>query len=989
MDELLADFLAETAEGLVELDAALLKLERAPEDGGTLAVAFRIVHTIKGTCGFLALPRLERVAHAGEDLLAAMRDGVRIVTPELISTVLAAVDRMRTIVAAIQKDGAEPAGTDAELLGLLGAALARRAQDDAASPLLVTGEDLLDGGAAQTIRVNVASLEALMTLVSELVLTRNQLLQVARSDGDSRFNAPLQRLSNLTSDLQEGVMKTRMQPIRHAWNTFPRLVRDLAAELGKPITLDMRGEDTELDRHVLELIRGPLTHMVRNCADHGLERTEARLAAGKPACGTITLNSYHEGGTVVIEVRDDGAGLATERIKERALRKQLIAAPELAGWTEQQVNRLIFLPGFTTTDAVTAFSGRGVGMDVVLTNIERLGGTVDVDSVTGAGTVFTVRIPLTLAIISALVVDAGGQRFALPQTCVAELVRVEAQRTAGSTEIAIERVDGTPMLRLRNKLLPLVSLARLLNLPPPPDDDGPSTVVVAQLGGLRAGLMVDEVFDTEEIVVKPVSRRLRHIPVFSGNTILGDGSVIMILDPSGLSHAIGPVSAVRRHQGAEETHTAAEHSGDKAAMLLIRLAAGAGPVAVPLGLVARIESIARDTMQRTPDRLLTLYRNRIMPLVEPAGALPDGPMLSVLVFSDRGRSVGLVVAEIVDVVEDHLAIELTSRRPGLLGTASIAGQVTDVLDTGYWLKQGQEDWFAEDGAAADGPGKRVLVVEDSAFFRQLLVPALAASGYHVTAVDSAAKALAMRDAAESASFDAIISDVEMPGIDGLQFARRLRQGGQWSTTPLLALSGRCDASDVGRGTEAGFDEFVGKFDRGWPACRPATPHPAIRAARSMTPGTASVAGPAGAEGAFVTLSLAGQLCGLPVASVRDVLRQQSIAPVALSAPEIAGNLNLRGHIVTAIDLRRRLKLPPAPPGTASYAVVTEEAGEMYALLADRICDVISPDPLTFEAVPPTLPANWARYSAGLFRLEDGLMIVLDVPRLLALSGEAP
>ena len=813
MNELLADFLAETAEGLVELDAALLKLERAPSDGGTLAVAFRVVHTIKGTCGFLTLSRLERVAHAGEDLLGAMREGVKAVTPELISTVLTAVDRMKAIVAAIQRDGVEPAGDDTELLAALAATVTRRAeaiQPGSAPPC--PGNDLPDNSMGQTIRVNVASLEILMTLVSELVLTRNQLLQVARSEADSRFNGPLQRLSNLTSDLQEGVMKTRMQPIRHAWNTVPRLVRDLASELGKQIALDMRGEDTELDRHVLELIRGPLTHMVRNCADHGLEPTDVRLAAGKPASGTITLNSYHEGGTVVIEVRDDGAGLATDRIRERALRNQLVSAAELAGWGEQQLNRLIFLPGFTTTDAITAVSGRGVGMDVVLTNIERLGGTVDVDSVRGVGTVFTVRIPLTLAIISALIVTAGGQRFAIPQTCVAELVRVEAHRTAGSDGIAIERVDGTPVLRLRNKLLPLVSLARMLNLPPL-EVDGPSTVVVAQLGSLRAGLMVDEVFDTEEIVVKPVSRLLRHIPVFSGNTILGDGSVIMILDPNGLSQAIGQVSAVSTHRPAEDKRAAAERSGDKAAMLLIRLAAGSGLVAVPLGLVARIERIARGTIQRTPDRTLTRYRGQIMPLVEPAETLPEGDLLSVLVFSDRGRSVGVVVAEIVDVVEDYLAIELTSRRPGLLGTASIAGQVTDVLDTGHWLKQGREDWFAKDGGAEDEPSKRILVVEDSAFFRQLLVPALAASGYHVTAVDSAAKALAMRDAVNSTPFDAIISDVEMPGIDGLQFARKLRGGGQWSATPLLALSGRCDPADIGRGAEAGFDEFIGKYDR--------------------------------------------------------------------------------------------------------------------------------------------------------------------------------
>ncbi len=839
MDELLTEFLAETAEGLAALDAALLKLERSPGDSAALAVVFRIVHTVKGTCGFLDLSRLEHVAHGAEDLLGAVREGLLPVTPDLVTTVLAAVDRMRMIVSAIAIDGEEPTGDDTALLTALRHALTNTAlpecpeaaAEDSPSDDIPAGEGSSAAQGAQTIRVNVAAIESLMTLVSELVLTRNQLLQVARTGADSRFNAPLQRLSHLTSDLQEGVMKTRMQPIRHAWSTFPRLVRDLAGELGKHITLEMHGEDTELDRHVLELIRGPLTHMVRNCADHGLETPATRVAAGKPAGGTIGLNSFHEGGTIVIEVRDDGAGLATDRIRDRAITHKLVTPAELAGWSERQLNRLIFLPGFTTASAITAVSGRGVGMDVVQTNIERLGGTVDVQSVAGAGTVFTVRIPLTLAIISALVVDAGGQRFALPQTCVAELVRVEQTGSAKPGHLVIERVDGTPVLRLRDKLLPLVSLAKLLQLSAPRVENGPLTVVVTQLGGLLAGLLVDKVFDTEEIVVKPVSRLLRHIPVFSGNTILGDGSVIMILEPSGLAQAIGQTSSVSRGSVADAPRATAEQSGDRSAMLLVRLARGAGPVAVPLGLVARIESLSKDAIQRTPDRALTRYRNHIMPLVEPArngldpgsadravsdeadegGTLESG-QVPVLVFSDRGRSVGLIVAEIVDVVEDHLAIELTTHRPGLLGTALIAGQVTDVLDTGHWLRQGREDWF-DDRRSDNGGGKRLLIVEDSAFFRQLLVPALAASGYQVTAVDSAAKALAMRDTADAAVFDAIISDVEMPGMNGLQLARQLRQGGAWSTTPLLALSGRSNPEDCERGCEAGFDEYVGKFDR--------------------------------------------------------------------------------------------------------------------------------------------------------------------------------
>ncbi len=807
MDELLADFLTETTENLAGLDQALLKLERIPGDVDTLAVAFRLVHTIKGTCGFLHLPRLALVAHEAEDLLGSVRDGKRLITPGLITLVLCAVDRIKDILAGTAARGHEPLGDDSALLAML---------HDGAAAETASPPGQAEGGAepqaAQSIRVTVASLEALMTLVSELVLTRNQLLQIARSDTDSRFNAPLQRLSHLTSDLQEGVMKTRMQPISHAWNTFPRMVRDLSADLGKQIVLEMRGEDTELDRHVLELIRAPLAHILRNCADHGVERAATRVRAGKPPYGTIRLNSFHEGGTIVIEIADDGAGLPTDQIRDRAVASQLVSLAEIASWSERQLHRLIFLPGLSTAASVTAVSGRGVGMDVVQTNIERLGGTVEVHSTRGVGVTFTIRIPLTLAIISALVVEAGGQRFALPQTCIAELVRVEPTAAADIGHPVIEHVDGTPVLRLREKLLPLVSLAKLLGVEAS-GSNTTMTIAVAQLGGLLAGLLIDRVFDTEEIVVKPASRLLRHIQVFSGNTILGDGSVIMILDPSGLSRAIGQPS-IATHAGSSEPHlTATERSGDRSAMLLVRLTAEEGPVAVPLGLVARIESIPRHAIQQGHTHAVTRYRGALMPLVAPSGRQPDVDPLPVLVFSDRGRSVGLIVAEIVDVVEDQLTIELASQRPGLLGTALISGQITDILDTAHWLTQGREDWFTPNRPNSPDIGTRLLVVEDSAFFRQLLLPALAASGYHVTAVDSAAKALELRDAEQPASFDAIISDVEMPGMDGLQFARRLREGGRWSAIPLVALSGRCDDADIGRGSEAGFDAYVGKFDR--------------------------------------------------------------------------------------------------------------------------------------------------------------------------------
>ncbi len=477
MDDLLVDFLTETNECLADLDSALVKLEKTPDDADTLGLIFRMVHTIKGTCGFLGLPRLERVAHAGENILGKLRDKTLTVTPDIVTQVLAAIDRIKLIVAGLAEGGQEPAGDDGTLIAALNAVaegqvalsdpalaptpaaeteafpqpvvlaplvapLAPMAQVAAEPPPETTAvppvqpmhdnavpvEPTAAGPAAstaQTIRVTVDVLEDLMTLVSELVLTRNQLLQLARTQENSAFTVPLQRLSHITSELQEGVMKTRMQPIGNAWNKLPRLVRDLCHDLGKKITLTMLGAETELDRQVLEQIKDPLTHMVRNSGDHGLETPAERRAAGKPEGGRITLNAFHEGGHILLEVSDDGRGLAVDRIRAKVLSNGLATETELAAMSEEQIQRFIFAPGFSTATTISSVSGRGVGMDVVKTNIEKIGGTIDLKSTQGKGTMFTIKIPLTLAIVSALIVEASGERFAIPQISVVELVRAK------------------------------------------------------------------------------------------------------------------------------------------------------------------------------------------------------------------------------------------------------------------------------------------------------------------------------------------------------------------------------------------------------------------------------------------------------------------------------------------------------------------------------------------------------------------------------------
>ena len=832
MDDLLSDFLTETHEGLSAVDEALLRLERAPDDAPTLAEVFRQVHTIKGTCGFLGLSRLEKVAHAAETILGLYRDGSLKVTPEGITLIFAAVDAIRKIVVGLEQHGQEPDGDDAAVIAALDAAArgesvalpsAPQAKAEApvevapaAAPASRAAEAVAEAvqtesaTAQQTIRVSVEVLEDLMTLVSELVLTRNQLMQLARVSSDSQISVPLQRLSHITSELQEGVMKTRMQPIGNAWAKLPRLVRDLANELGKKIELEMRGADTELDRQVLELIKDPLTHMVRNSGDHGLEKPADRRAAGKPETGRILLNAYHQGGHIIIEIGDDGRGLPVEKIRAKVLAQGLTTEAELAQMSEHDVLRFIFRPGFSTAQQITSVSGRGVGMDVVKTNIERIGGTIELRSKEGRGTTFTIKIPLTLAIVSALIVQAGGERFAIPQIGVVELVRVGDEHE-GNTRI--EMIKDAPVLRLRDRLLPLVSLSSLLRLREAPVGGLKGYVVVMQVGANVFGIVVDRVFDTEEIVVKPVAPILRHITMFSGNTILGDGSVIMILDPNGVARGAGITAEGRAEDQQTMSATVGIRSDSSTSLLLFR-AGDQTPKAVPLGLVARLEDIPVERIEMSGGTPVVQYRGQLMPMVPIAGhwEAPASGRQAVLVFTEGQRSMGLMVDEILDVVEEPLLIQPGSDRLGYLGSAVIAERVTDVIDTVYWLSHAGGDWFRGDRKSSASHQKpRLLLIDDSTFFRHLVVPALSAAGFDVTAVESPAEALRLRDA--GVEFEALISDIEMPEMDGLSFARNVRASGGWMRLPLVALSSRAEPEDVARGREAGFTDYVAKYDR--------------------------------------------------------------------------------------------------------------------------------------------------------------------------------
>jgi two-component system, chemotaxis family, sensor kinase CheA len=664
-----------------------------------------------------------------------------------------------------------------------------------------------DKVANQSIRVNVDTLEHLMTMVSELVLTRNQLLEISRRNEDTEFKVPLQRLSNVTAELQEGVMKTRMQPIGNAWQKLPRIVRDLSGELGKQIELEMHGADTELDRQVLDLIKDPLTHMVRNSADHGLETPAERSAAGKGEQGTIRLSAYHEGGHIIICIADNGRGLNTERIKAKALQNGLVSEAELEKMTEAQIHKFIFAPGFSTAAAITSVSGRGVGMDVVRTNIDQIGGTIDIKSVAGEGCSVTIKIPLTLAIVSALIVEAAGDRFAIPQLSVVELVRARA-----NSEHRIERIKDTAVLRLRNKLLPLIHLKKLLKI-----DDGSTSdpengfIVVTQVGSQTFGIVVDGVFHTEEIVVKPMSTKLRHIDMFSGNTILGDGAVIMIIDPNGIAKALG-ASGSAAHDLAEDHAAAHASSGEQMTSLLVFRAGTTQPKAVPLALVTRLEELPADKIELSNGRYMVQYRDQLMPLVQMEGVtVRTTGSQPILVFVDDKRAMGLVVDEIVDIVEERLNIEVAGSQQGILGSAVIKGQATEVIDVGHFLPMAFADWFTRREMKPSALAQSVLLVDDSAFFRNMLAPVLKAAGYRVRTAPNAQEGLSALRSGQT--FDVVLTDIEMPEMNGFEFAEMIRSDQHLHQVPIIGLSSLVSPAAIERGRQAGFHDYVAKFDR--------------------------------------------------------------------------------------------------------------------------------------------------------------------------------
>ena len=858
-DDILRDFLTEAKENLEKLDEEFIELEQDPQNTEILKSIFRTMHTLKGTAGFFGFKTLEGIAHFAEDILSKLRDGLVVADEEIIDMLLRAVDHIKAIVAYLEEHKQEPVDdTYLEFLVELSnfaekiakRAKGKEAPEEKAKAEKGPGEapkeeekskeekeeppkEKVEGekkdeeerpsppspsvperkreeapkAAPQVsltethIRVDVKLLDHLMNLAGELVLARNRLVQIAGEVNDTELMRATQSLSLVTTEMQETIMKTRMQPIGTVFNKFPRIVRDLARSSGKKVNLHIEGADTELDRSIIEAIKDPLTHLVRNSIDHGIEMPDERVQVGKPSVGTLVLRAYHEGGQVIIEIEDDGRGIDVEKVKKKAIEKGLITPEEAERMSDREAIALIFRPGFSTAEKVTNISGRGVGMDVVKTNIERLGGSVEINSIKGAGTTVRVKIPLTLAIVPALIILSGGERYAIPQVNLKELVNIEKEEE-------IHRIGSSEFYRLRGEIIPLVRLSQILK-----NTNGGEerSLVILSSGAMDFGLLVDEVRDSEEIVVKPLGRLLKGIPIYAGATIMGDGKVALILDVVGLSRYIGfKAEEMERAFGEEERKAV---SAEEKQFILLFNVHPSEQFAIPLSLISRLDKIEASKIEYVGGKELIQYKGKSVPVIRlenylPIQPLPEQEEYNLLFFEEGLKKVAILVSQIVDSLETDLELEEDIYQvDGILGNRIINGRTTVFIDIYKIIEMYDPEWFSRPEILEK---KRILYAEDSPFYRQLVKNYLQSAGYEVEVAEDGLEAW---EKLQHQPFDLLITDIEMPKLDGFGLAKKVRSEDRFSDLPIMALTSLSGEEVYRKAKEIGIDEFKVKLDR--------------------------------------------------------------------------------------------------------------------------------------------------------------------------------
>lgn len=857
---LLAEFVTESRDHLADVEGQLLDIEAAGEDIDVDLVnrVFRGIHSIKGAAGFMGLSTLSGLAHSLENVLGKIRNCELVPTSAIVDTMLKAADTLTGLVNDIEISNdadvsVHVAALDAILAG--GDAPEAPATSDDAGPEQSADKEeaattpdapaeplpaeepptpaptpppvapVAEKKAApvppipveSSIRVQVGVLDSLMNLAGELVLGRNQLLQTINAGDNTGVQTVATRLDQVTSELQEAIMQTRMQPIGNVFGKFPRVIRDLSAKLGKQCSLVVDGKEVEVDKTIIEAIGDPLTHLVRNSIDHGIEKPDVRMAAGKKAEGTINLRAYHQAGKVRIDIIDDGGGINPAKLKQKAIEKGVITADRADQMSDRDAVRLIFHPGFSTAEKLSDVSGRGVGMDVVRTNIERLGGTVDVESEVGSGSSIQITLPLTLAIIPSMIVRSAGERYAIPQVNIVELVRIRASEVGKR----ISQVKGARVLRLRGTLLPLVELSEALHIKvdePTNIQNEPCHVIVVETGQTRYGLIVDELDDSEEIVVKPLGRHLKSCSALAGATILGDGHVAPILDIAGI--AAGCDLQISSEDEAEDaTNLENNGEGDKQSLVLFENAPGE-QFAVPMSLISRIERIKAEQLDSVGGREVLQYRHASLPLLTIEKYITAKPrqecaMIYVVVFMVHGREVGLLAPQLNDIREICAELDgVTFREPGVAGSFVIDEQATRLLDLYELAQKANPEWFVDKPKAdvKDDRQRRILLAEDSTFFRRQVKQYLESEGFEIVDREDGQEAWEVLEAGEKV-IDLVITDIEMPRMDGFQFSRQIKSDPRFSHLPIIALTSLASDSDRQKGLQAGIDEYQVKLDR--------------------------------------------------------------------------------------------------------------------------------------------------------------------------------
>ncbi len=859
---LLAEFVAESREHLADVEGQFLEIEAAGEKINVELVntVFRAIHSIKGAAGFMGLNTINRLAHSLENVLGQMRTAELVPTSFIIDVMLRASDALAGLINDTDRSNDVDVSHHIVALdqiykqGLLGQALesssssfdgiAVESEQDTPSAVDLSDNTVAEPAAPtaghmqvsfaeneapkrsiqpatpseSSIRVPVGVLDSLMNLAGELVLGRNQLLQTIGTEDYQGVQTVAARLDQVTSELQGAIMKTRMQPIGNVFSKFSRVVRDLSAKLGKQCDIVMEGKEVEVDKTIIEAIGDPLTHLVRNSVDHGVEKPSVRVAAGKNAVGTITLRAYHQAGKVRIDIVDDGGGIDARKLKQKAIDKGVITAEAAAEMTEREAVRLIFHPGFSTAEQVSDVSGRGVGMDVVRTNIEKIGGNVDVDSKVDSGTSIQITLPLTLAIIPSMLVRCQNERFAVPQVNVVELVRVRASEMTKR----ICTVNGAQVLRLRGSLLPLIDLEVALEIRAEGGAarlaDEARHIIVVESGQSRYGLVVDEIDDSEEIVVKPLGRDLKSCSCLAGATILGDGHVAPILDVSGI--AAHCQLRTTGESATERQEKEADSETDRQSFLLFSNRPDER-FALPMGLIARIERVRAGEIACVGGQDLLQYSDSTITILSVEHLIEAQPRIPsdyvyVIVFNIHGRDIGLIAPELNDIKEVSIEIDGgTFRAPGVAGSMVVEERTIRLLDLYELVSIAHPEWFANSrtpNVNDEQKQRTILLAEDSTFFRNQVRQYLESEGFVVVDCEDGQDAWEILTSADQ-DVDMVVTDIEMPRLNGFELSRRIKDEPSLARLPIIALTSLASDEDRHRGMQAGIDEYQVKIDR--------------------------------------------------------------------------------------------------------------------------------------------------------------------------------